>query len=148
NNDVRIAVSVNITGSGDRVAEVSKVLIARAGPAGTGGRTRRRAEIHVSSAAICGEPASCVMRVCANNDVGIAISVNIAGGRYRATKISGGFIARSRPNGTRGRARRRAQIDVSAAAICAARIVTVRADNDVRIAIAVNIAGGGNRVAE
>ena len=143
-DEVAIAVSVYVSGGCDRVAEVGARLVGLRGPVRTRGEAARRPEIQVGAAFID----LTVVVVRPDDDVAVAVPVDVAGRCHGDPKEAVGLV-RLRGPGLGGlRAQRGAEEQVRPPLADRGVVVVVRADEHVAKAVAVHVARRSDRHAE
>ena len=140
-DDVVVAVAVHIPGRPHCPAQAS--LIAGLDAPVRGGRKPSRRAV-VDTGPVCSSKIS----VCANDHIVVAVIVDVPGRPHRVAKLGVGLVALGGPVRGSGKPPRRAVVDIDAALVVLAVVIFRRADDDVVIAIAVDVPGRPHRVAK
>ena len=148
-DDVVVAVAVDIAGPCHASTEFVACSFALVGPVGIGilGETRGGAVIDIGLPDVC---ADTVVAVGAYDDIVVAVTVDIAGAGYADAEVVIGVLALYVPvgSGILGETRGGAVVDIGLPGHAAGIVVVVGADDDIGIAVAVDVAGVGHAVAE
>ena len=137
-DDVAVPVTVHVSGARDGRPECRSGLIGFCGPSCGGFRSARRAQVDERSPFV---GLAVIVRERADDDVAIAVAVDVSGARDRAAELGADLIALDGPNGGWRQSRGGAQKHVRAPLVALPVVVQVGADDDIAVAIAVGVAG-------
>src|SRR4029079_13820762 len=136
-DDIGEAVAVHVSGRGHAGGVLRDRLIALLGPCGSGRQSCGRAEVDVG-ASLVGLPV--VVAGSAHDHVGEAVAVDVAGGAHAPAEAGARLIALHDPGRGGGEAGGRAQVHVGAALVGLPVVVEGSPDDQVRVAVAVDVA--------
>ncbi len=141
NDDVVVAVAVHVPCRAHRAAEAGE-LSGLDGPIRSGGKPSRRAVVDID-AMYRGRGS-----IRANDHVVVAVVVDVPGRPHRVAEFGPNPVALGGPVRGGGKPTRRAVVDIDAALSALAVVVVGRADDDVVVAVAVDVPRRPHRVAE
>ncbi len=145
-DDVRVAVAVDVTGGGDGGAEVSVFLFPRGHPVRRAGRESGRVAVIREGRAFVRPDA--VVVGSADDDVGVAVPVHVTGQGDGVPEVGLALVALGAPGRGGAKSRLRAVVDEDRPLAGLTGVVVRRTDDEVGVAVAVDVTGGGEGVAE
>src|SRR5262249_34832180 len=141
--------TVHVAGRSDRLSGARLVLLPRRRPGRTRRETRRGAEEDEgASVPDRWQSAKGPEAIGSDDDVGVSVSVHVAGPGDRESEAATGLVPLERPCRRDRESRRGAEVEQGASLIGEAAVIIGSADDDVRVTVAVDIAGRGHRPAE
>ena len=138
-DDLVESIPVDVSGRRDRRAELCAGLVALGGPGRSGRETGGRSEEHIGAPFV---GLSIVVTWSADDDIAEAVAVDVSPRCDRRAEPCSGLIALEGPGRSRRETGRRSEEQISAPLVGLSVVEQRCADDDVAVAVAVDVSGG------
>jgi hypothetical protein len=144
-DDVSVAVPIDVSGTTDPAAKIATRLVDFLGPCARPRRTGGAAVVDVCATFV---RLACVVSAGANDDIVVSVAIDVTRTAYRVAELSTRLAPVDGPRDRVGQTGGATVVDVGPAFVYLATVVEVGADDDVTVAVGIDVAGSARRAPE